>query len=861
MSVWKRLKYLLPSYRRAQEQDMREELASLAAMAGPRELGNLTRAAEDARAVWAWTPLDQLYRDLQYALRTLRHSPGFTAAAVLSLALGIGANTAIFSLFDALMLRWLPVRDPQELIQLSLPGPVDSLSYAIVRALAEQHEIFSGLAGFSGWNFDVGEAGSTNRVHGAVVSGGYYGMLGLNPILGRLLAPEDDQPGAPLVAVISYGYWERQWLRDPAIIGGTMRLNGIPVTIIGVSPAGFTGANVGSVADITMPIAAVPRVNPESAALLGAGNFWLRIIARPKPGISITEARARLAVIWPGLSTQVLRADWPASRKKELSEAKFQLNSGGTGWTYLRAMYRKPLAVLMGVVVVLLLITCANVANLLLARAASRQSEMAVRLAIGASRGRVVRQLLTESTLLALIGAVFAVGLAWLSGRLLLSTLSSGRMQIEFNLTPNGHVLGFTAAVAIATSILFGLAPALQTTRAPSLGLKEDARVSHSRSRLLSGLVSGQVALSLLLLIGAGLFVRTLQNVESVDLGFRREGVLLVSLEGRRTPVPGDLLEEVRRVPGVVAASVSTHTPLNGSIWSEPALPKGQTLPENDNAFFVGAGPGFFEALQTPLLAGRPFNEHDLPDSSRVAVINQVYAERYFPNQNPLSRQLSAIVRGKHTDLEIVGVARNTKLAGFRKPPPPTVYVPYAQLTGDFPTTLEIRAVGRQGQIAEEVRKALQTRLPDLPVEVRALSKQVDDAMTQERMMATLAGSFGGLALLLACIGLYGLIAYGVARRTREVGIRMALGAQRRSLIVMIVKDAVRLVAVGIAVGLPGAWLASRWMESMLFGLKPGDPATVAASVLVLGGAALLASYLPARRASQIDPMAALRHE
>ncbi len=444
-------------------------------------------------------------------------------------------------------------------------------------------------------------------------------------------------------------------------------MGGVPVTIVGVSPPGFTGANVGSMADITMPVASVPRVNPESAPLLGAGNFWLRIIARPKPGVSVSEARARLAVLWPAISERVVRADWPVARKRSLAEAKFQITPGGTGWTYLRAMYRKPLAVLMGVVVVLLLITCANVANLLLARSAARQSEIAVRLAIGASRGRVMRQLLTESTLLSLIGAVFAVVLAWLSSRLLLSTISSGRMQIVFDLTPNWHILGFTAAVSVATGMLFGLAPALQTTRAPSLALKEDARISHSRSRVRSSLVSVQVALSLLLLIGAGLFVRTLANVQSVDLGFQREGVLLVSLEGRRTPVPSDLLNDVTRIPGVIAASLSTHTPFNGSTWSEPAVPKGQTLPENDNAFFVGAGPAFFETMQTPLLAGRPFSQRDLPNSSPVAVINQVYAERYFPNQNPVGRLLSATVRGKRSDLEIVGVVSNDQTS--RLPP------------------------------------------------------------------------------------------------------------------------------------------------------------------------------------------------
>jgi putative ABC transport system permease protein len=866
MSVLRRLKYLLPSYRRTQESDTREELESLAALAGPLELGNMTRVAEEARAAWGWGHIEQLYRDLQYGLRTMRHSPGFAAAAVLSLALGIGANTAIFSLVDALMLRWLPVPDPQELIQLRIQtagakDPFDSFSYPIVRSLAEHREIFAGLAGFSGWNFDIGPAGSMSRVPGAMVSGAYFETLELNPAAGRLLTREDDEPGAPLVAVISYGYWERQFAGNPGIIGQTMRINSVPVTIVGVSPSGFVGANVGSHAEITMPAASLPRVSPEAAPLLGEGNFWLRVLARPKAGVSIPEARARLAALWPQISDQVIRPDWPAARKKSFAEATFSFSPGGTGWTYLRVMYRKPLAVLMAVVVLVLLIACANVASLLLARATARQPEIAIRLAIGAGRGRLVRQLLTESTLLSLIGAVFGVGLAWLSSRFLVSMISSGPRRLAFDLTPNWHVLGFTTAVSLATGVLFGLAPALQTTRGPSCALKEDSRMSGSPSRLLSSLVSAQVALSLLLLIGAGLFVRTLQNLKSVDLGFKQEGVLLVNLEGRRTALPAELLREVERVRGVVSASLSTHTPLNGSTWSEPAVPRGQTLPENDNSFFVGAGPRFFETMQTALLAGRQFTAHDSQNSSSVALINEAYSNRYFTNRNPVGQHLSAVVRGRRADLEIVGVVSNTKLAGFRKPPPPTVYVPYAQLSGGFPTTMVIRASGSLGQVAAEIRKVLQPRLPEVPVNVRALSEQVEEAMTEERMMATLASGFGVLALLLACIGLYGLMAYGVARRSREMGIRMALGAQRSRLIAMVIKDAVRLVAVGIVTGLPAAWAISRLVESMLFGLKPTDPVTIFGSVLVLGAAALLAAYLPARRASRVDPVMALRQQ
>jgi putative ABC transport system permease protein len=864
--LWRKLQYLRPSYRRAQEREMQEELESLARMADPPELGNITRAAEEARAIWGWVPLEQLYRDVQYGLRTMRQSPGFAAAAVLSLALGIGANTAIFSLLDALMLRWLPVRNPQELIQLSVQtpegpeskDPFDSFSYPIVQWLSKQRDIFAGVAGFSGWNFDVGPDGGRNRVSGAMVTGDYYQTLGLNPAAGRLLMRDDDQPGTPLVAVIGYGYWERNG-RGP--LPHVIRINGVPVTIIGVSPPGFVGANVGSIAEITMPIAGLPRINPEAAALLEKGNFWLRVLARPKPGVSIPQAKARLAALWPGVWESLIRPGWPSTRRKAFAQATFQARPGGAGWTYLRKMYRKPLVVLMAAVALVLLIACANVANLLLARATARQREIAVRLAIGASRGRIVRQLLTESTLLSLSGAAFGIALAWVSSRFLISTISGGPDQIEFDLTPNWHVLAFTTAVSIATGVLFGLAPALQMTKAGSSALKEGERMSHSSSQLLSWLVSVQVALSLLLLIGAGLFVRTMQNLKSVDLGFNRQGVLLVNLEGRRTALPPGLIKEIEQVRGVISATVSTHTPLNGSTWSEPAVPRGQVLPEMDNAHFVGAGPHFFETMQTRLLAGRQFDEHDIRGSGTVALINEAYAAQQFRNQNAVEQHLSAVVRGQREDLEIVGVVANSKLAGFRKPAPPTVYVPYAQLSGNFPTTIAIRVNGPPGQVPEEIRRVLQPRLPDVPIEVRALSAQVEYAMVEERMMATLASAFGVLALLLACTGLYGLISYGVARRTREMGIRIALGAQRRGLIVMVLKGAGRLLAIGIGAGLPAAWAASRWVESMLFGLKPTDPGIVAGSVLLLSAAAMLATYLPARRASHIDPITALRHE
>ncbi|HYN06336.1 MAG TPA: ABC transporter permease [Vicinamibacterales bacterium] len=830
------------------------------------ELGGVEQAKERVRTYQYGAWLDEAGRDAKYAWRMFARQPGFTAVVVLTLTLGIGANTAVFSLIDALMLRWLPVRSPHELVQLSISSDENdasvSLSYPIVGALAAQGEIFAGVTGFNTATFDVGTPGAVAKVPGALVTGAYYETLDLDPVIGRLLTPADDRPGAPLVAVLSYGYWVRQFARRPDIVGQSILLNGVVVDIVGVSPRGFVGAEVGAIADVTVPVAALPRLDPPMKALLGPGNFWLRVLARPRTGLSAADAEARFATAWPRISEPVIPAHWPASRRKELADASFRFSPGGTGWTFLRERYATPLFVLMGVAALVMLIACANVASLLLARASARRREIGVRLAIGAGRGRVVRQLMIESTLLSSTGALLGLGFAWLSGRVLVGMISTGPIPVEFDLTPNWHMLGFTTAVAVATAVAFGVAPALYATAdGPAPALRVDTRTTASRSRLLPSLVSAQVALSLVLLVGAGLFSRTLHNLQTFDSGFTAADVLVVDLPSPRAAAPQELVEAIQGIPGVVSASVSTHTPLSGSTWSDPVVPAGQPIPDRDTALFVGVGPGFFETMRIPLLSGRSFTIQDSAHSPGIAVVNERFAQRFFPKQNPIGQRLSASVMGQKRDLTIVGLARNVNATSFRVAPPSTVYVAHAQLPGEPGAILEIRAGGPTGPVASAVRERLRSKLPSAPIEVRLLSAQVDATMVQERMMATLSAAFGLLALVLACIGLYGLLAYGVARRVKEMGIRLALGAQRRRVTALVLWSAARLVLVGIAVGLPVAWTASRWIESLLFNLNPRDPAAAAFAVVALAATALLAAYLPARRAARVDPLVALRHE
>jgi predicted permease len=827
--------------------------AAEARYAAARSFGGAEQIKERHREARSFAVIESIYKDLRYALRTMRGNPGFTATAVVSLALGIGANTAIFSLIDALMLRWLPVSHPEQLVQIVVPmrdRVQQTFSYPTVLDLASHPNVFVGLAGFSSDQFNTGEA---VRTPGAWVSGGYYQTLGLEPIAGRLLTEADDQIGAPPVAVISDGYWTRKFARDPAAVGQSIRIQGTSVTIVGISPPGFDGMDVSQHADITLPIAVTPQIIRESygQGMIGP-NYWTRqIVARLKSGVSAAQAKAMVAVVWPQVKGP-----------REVTSLKPDLIPAGMGWTELRQKFQKPLLVLMGIAAVVLLIACANLANLLLARSTARQREIAVRLAIGAGRGRVIRQLLTESLLLAGAGAALAIVIARFGGSFLVQMLSSAqRVPIALDVSPNSHVLLFTSLAAVATTLLFGLAPALRATaHGPGPGLKDHAaHFTAQQRRFGSALAILQVSLSLLLLIGAGVFIRTLQNLKNLDAGFRRDGVLIAEITaplGAMDPKLDaffrDLADRARRLPGVVSVGLSDDTPLRGGYIKDEIRIAGH--PRGESALRDRVGPGYFETLRTPLLQGRDFTFADSHAAAGVVIVNQAFARQFFPGGRALGQHMRI-----GEDLEIVGIVADIRSLNLREPGAPTVYLSMFQgpLFTNF-TYLVVHSSGSLAQVVSELRREFS--LTDRTA-VHALDEQVEKTLIQERLMASLAGGFGALASILATVGLYGLLAYTVTRRTQELGIRVALGAKQSDVLWMVMKDALALLAAGAALGIPLAWPLSRLVSSLTFGVVPADPSTIALGAATLVFFGMLAAYLPARRAACVDPMRALRND
>ena len=840
------------------------------------DFGGVDQTRERYRDQRGLPMLESTLQDLRYGLRLLAGNRSFTAMAVLSLALGIGANTAIFSLLYALLLRPLPIPNPGELAQVKIRvagKESDSFSYPVITALAERKDAFAALGGFSGAMFTVGPPGAAARVPGAWVSGGFFAALQLRPAAGRLLLPDDDRPGAPPVAVITDAYWDRSFQRSPSAVGATLLVEGHPFTIMGVTQPGFTGANVGEIADLTLPFQTMPLLSPNGQAMLGPGNQYNRIIARPAHGISFEQARARLKVIWPAMAPVSVTPATPPKRREAMLNSTLDLAAGGTGWTPLRSQYSKPLYVLMAISALVLLLACTNVANLLLARSTARGREFAIRLAIGAGRPRVMRQLLVESLLLSLLGAALGLVVAQFGSRLLLGRVSQ---NIQLDVGLNLPVLGFAVAAAILTGVLFGLVPAFRSTAGGTgLALRTASAFGQSHGRLPWLLVTVQVALSLLLVIGAGLFTRTLYNLQTIDPGFRHEGVLMVDLDGRRVVHGGaeagariaalfrDSLEAVSGLRGVSAAAVSNYTPISGGYWSQAVQVKGQTASEEEIVFF-GVSPGFFAALSIPLRAGRDFSMRDDGNAPPVAIVNEEFVRRFIPaGRNPLGQVISASDSRFWQTMEIVGLVANSRPYLLREPVRPCIYVPFFQQPADRIGygTLEIKANGSLNAVSAEIARTLGRQLPGVPMRVRPFTAQVENSIRREVLMAQLAEFFGVLALILAAVGLYGLLAYAVAQRTSEVGLRIALGAEPRAVARMLLVRGLRPVAAGILIGLTVAWWACRFVSGLLYGIRPFDAGSIAGAVALLTLVALAAGSVPARRAAKVDPMVALRQD
>jgi len=833
-------------------------------------------------------------QDIVYGIRVLRKNPGFTAVAVLTLALGIGANTAIFSVIDAMILRPLPVKDPNQLFQLATVGPLmnsSHFSYPAFKPFRDENHVFSGvLAVFWLHELDATLNGQTESVDGQLVSGNFFSLLGVDVVAGRTFtADEDKEPRQNPVAVISYAYWKRRFGLDPTVVGKRVALNKTSFTIVGVTPPDFLGIWLGHPADVYVPMMMEPAFHEDKSWLNDWSYHWVQVVGRLKPGVSREKALADLAVIHHEALEDEPKTDWPPQMAHQYMEGKLELVPASGGLTFdLRREFSQPLSILMAMVGLVLLIACTNVANLVLARAAARQKEIAVRLAIGAGRLRLMRQLLTESLLLALAGGAAGLLLAWWSGAALASLISPGRGQLRLDLSPDPRVLAFTGAVSLLVAILFGLAPALRATRLDlTPALKENARtVGASRSRLGLGkaLVVTQVAFSLLLLFAAGLFVRTLTNLKNLDPGFSRQNVLMFSVDATKNQYKGadvariyqQLLERFEAVPGVRSASLASWGPITGGggwdneVWVEGYAPRPN---EDMNVYLNAVGPRYFDTIGTPVLVGREFRPRDSGSPGKVAIINQAMARYFFGNANPIGRRFGwgkPQDAGKACDegegacpasFEIVGVVKDSKYETLRETVPRTAYVNcFQRPLGEM--TFLVRSEMGPAALVPPMRREITGADKGLRIgSFSTLEEHVDQSLGHERLMATLATLFGALAVLVASVGLYGIMAYAVLRRTSEIGIRMALGAQQTDVLWMVLRETGTMVAIGLGIGIPAALASGRMISSQLFGLTAHDPGTIAVASVVLLGVALLAGYIPARRATQVDPMVALRDE
>jgi predicted permease len=836
------------------------------------EFGGTAEIAEACRDARGTRWVEDFLRDCRHGIRMLWRSPAFSVVAILSLALGIGAATAIFSLMDRVMFRMMRVREPRQLVQITRfhpPYGAAHISYPLFQSFQKDLRSFDGLlARYKLAAGDIKIDGSVETANFDLVSGSYFRLLGVDAAIGRTFDDSVDRvPGANAVAVISHRYWAARFASDPAVIGKTFRRLTTEFTIIGVTPPGFFGTVVGEEADITVPLTMDAQVRGGDSWLREPDYNWLAVMGRLRPGVGINHARVEAQKVFANIVAADARNDQQDRDRRARLNEYIALQPGGKGFDDVRQQFGKPLIILMGAVALVLLLACANVANLLLAKSATRQAEIAVRLAIGAGRGRVVRQMLAEGLLLAAAGGTLGIAMACVLDQALVRMMSNGGPRMLLDVAPDGRVLLFAVTVSLAACVLFSLAPALQTVRQslqPAL-----SEIRASRWSLGKTLIVGQMAISVLLLIGAGLFGRTLLNMYSINAGFERRGVTLFSTNAKRLGYTREQFqrmqlrvpEELEAMPGVESATVVMFTPISGGGWDGGILVEGRgsAKGEDDVAHINSVGVDFFKTFRTPVIAGREFNRRDTDESPRVAVVNEAFANHAFPGRSPLGKWLAFEGPERGTHYEIVGVVKDVKYESLRGEFPRTVYMTTAQVpTGPDSYTFAVRTRGGPAAIAAvlaRVDSALR------PVNVRSLEDHVTGSLLRERMMATLAAFFAAQALLLGMVGVYGVMAFQVARRRREIGVRMALGADAGSMIGMVLGQTVRLTLLGSAIGASCGLLLLRGAGEMLYGVGPNDPTTFLASISALLLVALAAAYIPGRNAARTNPVDALRAE
>jgi len=827
--------------------------------------------------------------DARYTCRSLLKNPGFTTTAVLSLALGIGANTAVFSLLDRVVLRSLPVRAPEQLVLFTANGPrrgsvntsyddTFTFSYPMYLDFRDRAPDLSGAMAWFPFAASLSMGSQTERVDANLVSGNFFELLGAGTAMGRPIAADDAQPaGGNQVAVLSYGFWQQRFAGDPGILNRDITVNGQPLKVVGVAARGFDGVAVGEAPALFVPITMKPELLPRGGDLNARRSMWLNIMARVRPGVSRASTEAALNVFWkPLLEDEVNQMSGVSAQfRRNFLNRRITLRDASSGISMLRAFFGQPLTLLMGLVGLVLLIACANVANLMVARATGRQREIAIRLAVGASRGEIVRQVLGEALILSVMGGLLGVLFAMWGGRVLLALLPSANFTANVTADPDWRVLAFTAAISLACGAIFGLAPAFETTR-PDLAstMKENAGgvISGGPHLVLRrGLVVAQVALSLLLLTGAGLFLRSLGNLKQVDLGFRTSHLMSFAiapaLNGYTPPRTIALLEAVEQrvgaLPGVTAVA-ATQTPILSNENNDRGINvPGYQPPEGDTAPNVDpVSAGYFAAMGMPLAAGRDLRASDNEAAPRVAVVNETFALTYFGAQNPIGRQFYFKADASQTPVEIVGVARDAKYSDVREAKQRFIFCPYAQQyrPEDGGMTFYVRTSQDPESIASGLRQAVRELDASLPVfALKTMDRQIDEDLFADRTVSLLAAFFGILATALAAIGIYGVMSYSVARRTREIGVRIALGARRGEVLVLILREAALLAMIGIAVAAPLSIPLANLSKALLYGVAPHDFGVLGAASAVLGLTALLAAGLPAARAARVDPLVALR--